>query len=323
MITPDPIFSYLVVGRSLFTIADQINKKLSASHNDRKLLYVWGGDGLELDKFFNSDYSKKLIITNNVVKCLPEQQKHIHTVNPVFYGMYFFNFPDSSVKIEKDFNCFVNRYDIFRQSWIYQLIRHELFDRGFISFNGEMNNNRVPSQEFVGLSPSQGFELGFQKYNSIFEKEHNIIKNQIPYKNFNDTGDLTNVVLASKFSIVLETFFHDNKIITYSEKTFRCLQLPRPWVLFSSQFAIDNLRTLGFDVLDDLVDHSYDCIADTVQRQLAIIDQCKLLVNQPLNLQRTQQAADQNKSLLESMKKNWLINIQTDFDIAYEKLLTL
>ena len=101
------------------------------------------------------------------------------------------------------------------------------------------------------------------------------------------------------------------------------MQLPRPWVLFSSQFAIDNLRTLGFDVLDDLVDHSYDCIADAVQRQLAMIEQCKLLVNQPLNLQRTRQAADQNKSLLESMKKNWLINIQTDFDIAYEKLLTL
>ena len=43
MMTPDPIFSYLVVGQSLFDQSDQINKKLSASHNDKKLLRVWGG----------------------------------------------------------------------------------------------------------------------------------------------------------------------------------------------------------------------------------------------------------------------------------------
>jgi hypothetical protein len=138
------------------------------------------------------------------------------------------------------------------------------------------------------------------------------------YKNFKDTGDLTNIVLASKFSIVLETFFHDNRIITYSEKIFRCLQLPRPWVLYSSQYGINRLRQLGFDVLDDQVDHSYDHVADTIQRQVAILDQCQLLVNQPLNLARCQQAADHNKSLLKSLKDNWLVNIQQDFELAYQ-----
>jgi hypothetical protein len=324
----DPIFSFVKPGyvhsdpRFVFNQAQHLDKKIRSIDPNKRFLEMWV-DGILFDDFFSEDYSKKLVITNNIVQCSDKQAKHIHTVDPSYYGQYFFDYPDSTIEIQKDFNCFVNRYDISRQGWLYQLIRRNLFDRGFVSFGGEVEHGRIPSEEFAGLTPSQAFELGFQLHNKIFAAEHEIIKHQIPYKNFKDTGDLTNIVLASKFSIVLETFFHDNRIITYSEKIFRCLQLPRPWVLYSSQYGINRLRQLGFDVLDDQVDHNYDHVADTIQRQVAMLDQCQLLVNQPLNLARCQQAADHNKSLLKSLKDNWLVNIQQDFELAYQKLLAL
>jgi hypothetical protein len=239
--------------------------------------------------------------------------------------MYYFDYPPNTISIQKDFNCFINRFDIFRQSWIYQLIRCGLFDRGFISFNGEMGVGRVPSPEFLELSPQQAFELSFQKFNSIFAAEHEVIKNQIPYKNFEDSGDLTEIIMASKFSIVLETFFHDNRITTYDEKIFRCLQLPRPWVLFSTQYCVENLRKIGFDVLDDIVDHSYDQLEDIIQRQMAILAECKNLVSldMPTVLNRCQQAADHNQYLLKSMSDAWLLNMMEDFKQAGQKLLAL
>jgi hypothetical protein len=239
--------------------------------------------------------------------------------------MYYFDYPPNTISIQKDFNCFINRFDIFRQSWIYQLIRRGLFDQGFISFNGDMDANRIPSVEYNGLSPQEAFELSFQQFNSIFVEEHEFIKNQIPYKNFEDTGDLTSVILASKFSIVLETSFHDNRTITYSEKIFRCLQLPRSWVLFSTQYAVENLRQLGFDVLDEIVDHSYDTIADPVKRQIAILDECEKLVaiNVPDILSRCQQAVEHNKSVLKSMNDVWEINIMEDFKQAQQRLMDL
>jgi len=316
----DSIFTVLKEESWVIAYHKKLNAKIKLIDPNKNLSATWA-DGFYIDDIV----ANTLVITNNIVRCSPEQSRHIHTVNPTYYGLHYFNYRNAAVPIQKDFNCFANRFDVFRQGWIYQLIRHGLFDRGFISFNCETDEVRIPSHEFKGLSPQRTFELGFQKFNSIFAAEHEVIKNQIPYKNFEDTGDLTSVVLASKFSIVLETFFHDNRITTYSEKIFRCLQLPRPWVLFSTQYGVENLRKLGFDVLDDIVDHSYDHIADPIQRQTSILDVCKHLVSLdiPSILTRCQQAAEHNKSVLKSMNNVWLINIMEDFNQAYQKLLAL
>ena len=317
MIWEDPIVWFLRKQSWVLTHAKKINKEIKLIDPNKTLFGFWC-DGAPVDKFFNEDYSNKLIITNSIVDCSFEQSRHIHTVNSTWYGMYYYNYPDISVPIQKDYNCFVNRFDPFRQSWIYQLIRRKLFNRGYISFNAEVHKPPL-------LPPVEVFELGFQKFNSIFASEHEIIKDQIPYKNFNDNGDLTNHVLASKFSIILETCYHDNKIHTYSEKTFRCLQLPRPWILCSSPGSVEQLRKFGFDVLDDIVDHGYDLIAEPIQRQVAMLDLCQQLVELdiPSIATRCQHAANHNKSLLKSMNDAWLINIMEDFNQAKQKVLSL
>lgn len=321
----DPIFSATKIIEDLASLSKIATQQVKQVDPKKNLMERWV-DGLFVDKFLDSPlFQNSLVITNNIIQCSAEDKKHIYTVNPTFYGVYHAEYPDYSVNINKDFNCLINRFDIFRQSWVYQLIRRKLFEHGYISFNCEMNLNRIPSNDYKNLSASAAFDLAFEQYNKIFDEEHKIIRNQIPYKNFEDNGDVAPVILSSKFSIVLETFFHDNRVITYSEKIFRCLQLPRPWVLFSTQFAIDNLRKLGFDVLDDIVDHRYDNIENLIERQVAILDQCEILKDLDINsvLQRCQQATLHNKHLLQSMKQNLMPNFKQDLMNAKEQILDL
>lgn len=318
----DPIFKFLTNPVMSVSMSNGPRNQEINRRTGRKLEICWG-DGVDYQKFFSQDYSKKLLLTNNQLILSPDQERHVHQVNKTFNGLFYTDYQENNVVPVKDFNCFINRYDITRQSWFYQLIRQGLFDRGYISFNSEVSQGRSPGPEFDHLSPSQAFDLGFEKYNNIFAVEHELIRHQIPYKNFKDTGDLTPVVLATKFSIVLETFFHDNNVITVTEKIFRCLQLPRPWLLFSSQYAVKYLQSLGLDVLSDVVDHSYDNIANPIERQMAILEQAKILADQPLDQQRCTAAAEHNKALLKSWWAVWQVNIDNDFAIAEAKLQAL
>lgn len=226
----------------------------------------------------------------------------IYQMSPQWYSLYFENFDldyQDTVPI-KNFNCFINRMDVNRQSWLYLLMRRNLFDKGFVSFN--MDVTRLDNYDPT-VSAADVFEQQFQTHMTNFEAEHNVAKSIVPYRNF-DTEDLGTVLMQSRFSIVLETYFAEPDEITFTEKTFRSLVFPRPWLLYAAPGAVHTLRNWGFDVLDDLVDHAvYDNVNDCIQRQTAILDlaqtMCKFGVtaNQP----RLQQAAAHNLVLL----KQW------------------
>jgi len=315
-------FSDYVIPRTVKKIQDEIQE----IDPKKRLLGQFIIDPVDLDGFFNNeygDYRNLLVITANIIKCTPEQSRHIYSFDTNWFGAYYYDYPDLDVPVEKDFCCFINRIEPNRQSWLYQLIRRNLFDRGFISFNGV--TKQYKNNEFYGMDPKEAFEHSFQKYNSIFAPEHKKIKNSIPYKNFADTGDLLPVMLGSKFSLILETHFNDNRLISISEKTFPCLQVPRPWLLFGAQHSVEQLRKTGFDVLDDVVDHSYDKIADHIQRQVAILDQCEKLVDIDLNkiLSRCKQAAKHNKKLLLPMKETWHEKVMQDYEQAKQQCLNL
>lgn len=68
--------------------------------------------------------------------------------------------------------------------------------------------------------------------------------------------------VQSYINLVVETYAGDNTV-TFSEKTFRALQTPAPWMLFACRNSIAYLRDLGFDVLDDLINHDYDAAYQT------------------------------------------------------------
>lgn len=239
----------------------------------------------------------RVTVTNNVLVLEPSNPNHVIRTEPSLYGMYYWPYNLHHVEPVKEFNCLINRMDPIRQSWLYQLIRRNIFDRGYVSFN--MDISRTPW--FNNMKLMDCFQQQFVQCLSNFESEHAWIKNQVPYKNFTDAGDITHVIMQSKFSIILETYYAEDHAITFSEKTFRCLQLPRPWMLFAHKNACQTLRQMGFDLVDDLIDHdSYDKLDSALSRQIKILDIACALENMRLDFDRLVRAAQHNQDILQN-----------------------
>jgi hypothetical protein len=154
------------------------------------------------------------------------------------------------------------------------------------------------------------FDYYFAQGNEIFQTEHNQLRPHMPYCSFD--MPLEQAIIDSKIQLVLETYA-DSHAITLSEKTFRALQLPRPWLLFATPGAVAHLTRCGFDVFGDLVDHSYDSIQDPVTRQMTILAELTrwstVEFNQKLQ-QRLAQGLAHNQLLLKTLRQRWPDRLQ-------------
>lgn len=238
----------------------------------------------------------------------------LHHTEKNFYGVYYYPYPCQIPETTtKSYNCFINRMDPIRQSWLYQLIRRNIFHQGYVSFN--MDISRIP---VLGhLTRQDAFEKTFQEVLKIFQPEHDFIKTSVPYKNFVCHGDLTQTILDSRFSIVVETYFDKNNVITYSEKIFRALQLPQPWLLFGPKHAVKYIKSMGFDVLEDLVNHDYyDNIETAIERQCKILDLAQDFVNKTFDQDRCIKAARHNQNTLREFSLTWKQDYQDTILVA-------
>jgi len=246
------------------------------------------------------------VITDNVVN---NTNINCISVAPEFWGIYSYN-PHYKNRIPvKNFNCFINRTCVFRQSWFYQFVRQNLLNRGNVSFNLEYRS--ASYKQLIDFSSSieekrELYDWIFAKGLDSFKDEHLLMRDKVPYQNF--VGDLDQAVVDSKISIVIETYFDDDErqAIAFSEKIFRQLQLPRPFVLFCNPGAITALRNQGFDVYDDYVDHSYDDLHDNIQKQMRlikIVDEFDNICYTQDMLDDFEKRAEHNRNLLIELKK--------------------
>jgi hypothetical protein len=120
-------------------------------------------------------------------------------------------------------------------------------------------------------------------------------------------GTLEQCIVDSNVSIILETYTSDSHIV-FSEKIFRALQLPRPWLLYCSPGSVKLLKDHGFDVLDDYVDIEYDIIEEHGNRLHKILDQLETFIARKYtdkDYARFNQAAIHNQTLLLNFEKTW------------------
>lgn len=266
---------------------------------------------------------RRILVTNNWIATDQLDNNRYEQFPASWYGLYAGATNTQPHEPIKKFNCFINRMDPIRQSWFYQLIRRNLFDQGLVSFNMDISRHIINGHCDPDKGPMAVFEQQFQQYLQIFQQEHDVSKTMVPYRNFD--CDLQTAIMQTEFSIVLETYFDCNEVITFSEKIFRCLKLPRPWVMFAMKNAVAYLRDLGFDVLDDVVDHGYDSIEFAIERQVAILDQCQTMCQRNLtanDIKRCEQAAEHNQSLLNKLFKTFHTDVNIACQNAMKKCLT-
>jgi hypothetical protein len=80
----------------------------------------------------------------------------------------------------------------------------------------------------------------------------------------------------SVYSIVAETV-STNQYSHFTEKTGKTFVAGRPFVVFTGQYYLRNLRTLGFQTFGAVIDESYDVVEDDTERFALAWQQVELL----------------------------------------------
>jgi len=120
---------------------------------------------------------------------------------------------------------------------------------------------------------------------------------------------------CSKFAVVSECSYRglDKKFVT--EKTLKNLLFPQPFVLCGYQHQVQDLRNIGFNFYDNIVDHSYDAQDDTT-RMDSMIKELDRLINEQVLLDECLEVVNHNKQIANLYKpyKTALERIYYDTD---------
>lgn len=269
-----------------------LNRFFKQTFNDHNIHF-------QLVDAVNENYKDyKLVVTDNVIPNFEYQSLY-----PEYWGSFSYNPQYKNNIPTRLFNCFINRTDPIRQSWFYQLVRRNLIDQGSVSFllDYQMLPDGISKHDKDGL-----YQWVFDQGCEIFAKEHEQMRTQVPFQNF--SGDLDQVMCDSRVGLVIETYFDRPDVIAFSEKIFRALQLPRPFLLYCCPGAINAIRSCGFNVYDDIIDHSYDLEKNDIHRQVLLLDKLeksKDIIYTNQTLKEFEQRAEHNRALLRQLKDNW------------------
>jgi hypothetical protein len=154
----------------------------------------------------------------------------------------------------------VNRLDSQRQLILFELIAQSggldaVQQQDLVNFNAR--DAHEPNNTVQDLQ--QNFVKHWQPlaayYTGVYDQHWNSVLNSLPLLTHNLS--IEQAGLDACLNLVVETYA-GNTTITFSEKIFRALVTPAPWAVFAAQGAVQHVVDLGFDVMSDVVDHSYD-----------------------------------------------------------------
>lgn len=259
--------------------------------------------GIDPLKFYDSD---TLIITDN--QLVNTTKFELCRLPNSFFGMYHYYRNPGPTEYKKMLTYSVNRIDLTRITLLLELLLqlNNNLDDANVNFN--CLHPTIPvNTAFAQITT----ESGLLKQKPEYRSSYNYIRHLMPYKNYPEFFDSASY--TSAINMIAETYTTP-KVITLSEKTFRGLQTPRPFSLFAGQGAVEYIRSLGFDVFDDFVDHAmYDNIyavdadyhAKFKKFVSTTIDSGKQILTDKSLHKQFEKIADSNAEILLNFKQRW------------------
>lgn len=201
------------------------------------------------------DASTKIITDNHSIINTPYQ---VYQLPESYFGVFNYVPADQVYRPNRRFNFSVNRLDAQRELILLELTAQSenILEQDYINFNcwdASGNNSSVEDIQHNFLKYWNQLEPVQHNYESIV---HPLV-NQIPLRNHQLSVELAQI--SAYLNLVVETYAGDTTI-TFSEKIFRALVTPAPWTLYAAKSSVVYLKTMGFDVLDDIVDHGYNLV---------------------------------------------------------------
>jgi hypothetical protein len=254
--------------------------------------------------------SNTAVITDNYMPLATQYQ--IYQLPQSYFGIFNYTPADQEYCPAARFHFSANRLDHQRLHLMLEFIKQvgsleDIVKYDFVNFNGwDPTSPNQTLHDIVQNVCKHWNELTHLHcdYSQYFDQ----LIDQLPLLNHNLTIEQAHV--SSQLNLVIETYAGDASV-AFSEKIFRALVTSAPWTLFSAKNAVRYLQTLGFDTIEDLVDHSYDDhphnhykiknyinSSQQVQQHLQTNDATAVK-------QRCVQAAAHNQQILQQMQQSW------------------
>ena len=278
--------------------------------------------------------SKTVVITDNQVNSPTQYQ--VAQLPHSYFGIYNYVPHITEWTPERRFSFAVNRLDSKRLRLFLELVTRTLYpnsrvfdlDRDYVNFNCWHWQSSNDSAEVYQQNFLNEFEFVPNELKDLYSPALKHMTTLMPYRNYTKTLDELHSHVW--MNMIVETYSGDT-VIALSEKLFRALVTPVPWIVYGGRYTVAYLRQMGFDVMDDLVAHNYDYelerdtgefgdkMVDFVREGHDAVEKFKAMPWDELS-QRCQQGATHNQKLLAQMQVNWPVDFAKWLPGVIEKI---
>jgi len=271
---------------------------------------VWDDDQLDqspiriFQKFVQEHADCKFLLFSTIIN-FESQFDHLHNVRVVYWGPDFIRDARNTHLLyrpasTKNFNEYSHHWivlcrmmrehrvllmllllgkDLEKTGLIKASVPKSLHSNNSIDDYLRMINCQHLCDEIIHSQRSHIYQKGFDKIiqnapNNFLGFRSNHTEDDFSFKD-SDNGQNFNCLRTdyqnSLIEIIVETiFFHNNGLV--SEKFANCVYGFNFFIALASPGYVEHLRQLGFDVFDDVIDHSYDQIVNPYDRLEASIE---------------------------------------------------
>jgi hypothetical protein len=232
-----------------------------------------------------------------------------------FFGIYAHRPQAEKWTPKRRFNLAINRMDSKRMLMFLEMQlrsanmpNHNELD--YINFNCWSWNGDNSTAQGLRANFKHQYQQLESQFREVYNETYNTVLSRVPFLNHDLTQEQVHV--SAWMNIVMETYSSDTTVAV-SEKIFRALCLPVPWMVYSGRHTVAYLHSLGFDVMRDVVEHRYDNMQENrtaaygdkmVDFLFEGVDVVESMQNdQPW--MRAEQAARANQLRLARMKQEW------------------
>lgn len=275
----------------------------------------------------STDYSTPLpylfdrntvVITDNHVT-VPTQYQ-IHQVPSSFFGIYQHEPQQAVWQPDRRFNFSVNRLDTKRMLLMLELwsrcrFNPELATLDYINFNCWTWGGDNASPEGLRANFQQQWQNLDDHHREVYGETYEDLVHRMPLLNHALTHEQSHV--RAWVNVVMETYSSDTTVAV-SEKMFRALCLPVPWIVYSGKHTVAYLHSLGFDVQRDVIEHRYDGMIENKTAAYGdkmvdfIFEGSDFVSNNDQQTEhlkaRCQQAAEFNQQHLRNFARQWPVD---------------
>jgi hypothetical protein len=256
----------IIINRPILIFNDgddiiELMKFYEKNYRDYKLFYCEGGEPitprviLNLYRIHEFFLEKKLNTKKFHIFYENRSEEYEHLLGFLQFNFYYYPFHINSMTPMEFFN---------NGDYPYRLDPN--FEKTFLCLNRTQKEHKL---EFCDFIKDNGI-LNDSHYSMLWNNwERSFVEDDYNQSTHARHESLIHLYQNTAIQFVVETTFNTTNLSIdstfISEKTFRALAFPRPFIVVGQKHVLHNLRKMGFRTFSDIFDESYDDMDDSVR----------------------------------------------------------